>query len=149
MYKRTVFIIVGLMILSMPLAFAQVEAQAEPQAAAQPQVELPVQPEAQQLATESQEISKEKVIAIATAAVKGKGFNLDEVNVIYDENGKLWSEKIGVITTEDKSPNFGILKKGFLKNYRTVYFDFKDPLPDLWVFIDKDTGEVFEVYRER
>jgi hypothetical protein len=33
-----------------------------------------------------------------------------------------------------------------MKNYRTVYFDFKEPVPDIWVFVDKDTGEVLEVF---
>ncbi len=57
-------------------------------------------------------------------------------------------EKLGFVDLEDKTPNHGILKRGFLKNYLTVYFDFKEPLKDVWVFIDKDTGEVFEVYNE-
>jgi hypothetical protein len=96
----------------------------------------------------TEETSKELIIAIATEAVRAEGYKLEEANIIYDEGGKLWSEKIGKITNEDASPNFGVLKQGFLKNYRIVYFDFKDPLPDVWVFIDKDTGEVLTVYRE-
>ena len=69
------------------------------------------------------------------------------MQIIYDQDNKLWQEHIGKMTELDKSPNFGLFKKGFLKNYKTIYFDFKDPLPDIWVFIDKDTGEVLEVYR--
>jgi hypothetical protein len=102
--------------------------------------------EAPQLA--SKEVSKEQVIAVATAAVKAEGIKLDEVNIIYDEGGKLWSQRLGMVVAEDKSPNYGILKHGFLKNYRTVYFDFKAPIKDVWVFVDKDTGEVLTVYRE-
>lgn len=91
---------------------------------------------------------KQKIIDIATTAVKDEGIALKEVDIIYDENGRLWSEKTGFLVGEDKSPNHGILRKGFLKNYRVVYFDFKDPIKDVWVFIDKDSGEVLTVYRE-
>lgn len=96
---------------------------------------------------EEKSVSKEKVIAIATEAVKAKGVKIEGVNIIYDEGGKLWSEQIGKMGYEDKDPNHGILKKGFLKNYRVIYFDFKEELPDIWVFVDKDTGEVLEVYK--
>jgi hypothetical protein len=98
-----------------------------------------------------QQMPKEEIIAIATASVQDKeqGIKLDEVQVIYDQDNKLWEERIGKMTELNNSPNFGVFKKGFLKNYRTVYFDFKEPLADIWVFIDKDTGEVLEVYKER
>lgn len=95
---------------------------------------------------EKKEISKDQIVAVATETLKGQGFNLEGAQIIYDENNKLWIEQIGKWTELDKSPNFGILKRGFTKNYRTVYFDFKEPAPDAWVFIDKDTGEVLEVY---
>lgn len=93
-------------------------------------------------------VSKEKVLAIATAAVQGEGVKLDEVSIIYDEDGQLWSERIGKVVGVDNSPNHGVLKRGFLKNYKIVYFDFKEPIKDIWVFVDKDTGEVLEVYKE-
>jgi len=96
----------------------------------------------------AQDKTKEDVIAIATEAVKGQNFELKDVNIVYDEDGKLWDEKIGYLVGEDKSPNHGILRKGFLKNYKIVFFDFKEPLTDVWVFIDKDTGEVLDVYKE-
>jgi hypothetical protein len=96
-----------------------------------------------------EKLSKEKIIDIATIAVKEKGFSLSEVDIIYDEGGRLWCEALGRVGFEDKSPNHGILKKGFLKNYRIVFFDYKAPIKDVWVFIDKDTGEVLTVYREK
>jgi len=95
------------------------------------------------------EMSKEEILAIATAEVKAKGVNIEGAEVVYDEGNRLWAEAIGKMTVADDSPNFGILKKGFLQNYRTIYFDFKEPLKDIWVFIDKDTGEVLEVYTEQ
>ncbi|MCU0652450.1 MAG: hypothetical protein MUC39_05875 [Candidatus Omnitrophica bacterium] len=103
---------------------------------------------AQSAGAASKEISKEQAVVIATEVVKGQGFQLEDANIIYDEGGKLWSERIGYLSGEDKSPNHGILRQGFLKNYRTVYFDYKEPVPDIWVFIDKDSGEVLTVYRE-
>ena len=92
---------------------------------------------------------KDKIIAIATESVKSAGMDITGVNIIYDEGGKLWSEKSGFVGFEDKSPNHGILKQGFLKNYRIVYFDFAEPVKDAWVFLDKDTGEVLAVYKEQ
>ena len=97
----------------------------------------------------AEEKTGDEVLSIATDAVKGKNFMLEDVSIIYDEDGKLWNERIGYLAEEDKSPNHGILRKGFLKNYKVVLFDYKEPLPDIWVFVDKDTGEVLEVYREK
>jgi hypothetical protein len=98
---------------------------------------------------EQKEISKDQVISIATLAAKGEGLKVEEAEVIYDEGGKLWVEKAGFMTLENQSPNHGILKRGFLKNYLIVYFDFKEPIKDAWVFVDKDTGEVLSVYKEQ
>lgn len=97
----------------------------------------------------AEEKTNSEVIAIATEAVKAKNFEVKDVNVIYDEGGKLWDERSGYLIGEDKSPNHGIMRKGFLKNYKIVFFDYKDPLPDIWVFVDKDTNEVLEVYQEK
>lgn len=95
------------------------------------------------------ELPKDQIISIATEQIKAKGVNIEEVNVVYDEGNRLWSEKIGVLSAASEDPNRGVLTRGFLKNYRTVFFDFKDPLPDVWVFVDKDTGEVLEVYQQQ
>ncbi len=95
------------------------------------------------------EISKEKVIAVASEAVIGKGVVLKDVNIIYDKDGQLWSQRIGAAAISNESNNHGILVKGFLKNYRIVYFDFKEPLKDFWVFVDKDSGEVLAVVQEK
>ncbi|MDD4980944.1 MAG: hypothetical protein PHC54_06745 [Candidatus Omnitrophica bacterium] len=107
------------------------------------------QPVIKEQAARQEGLPKEKVLEIATAAVKAKGMDLTEAVVVYDDGDKLWIERIGAMTMPDESPNHGIMKKGFLKNYETVFFDFKEPVNDVWVFIDKDTGEVFEVYQEQ
>lgn len=95
-----------------------------------------------------QEVTKDQVIEIATVSAKAAGIDIEGANVIYDEGGQLWSQRFGFVKFEDASPNHGILKNGFLKNYRIVYFDFVDPIKDAWVFVDKDTGEVLTAYRE-
>ena len=97
----------------------------------------------------AQDKTKDEVIAIATEAVKGQNFVLEDVDIVYDEGGQLWEKKTGYLAGEDKSPNHGILRKGFLKNYMIVLFDFEEPLTDIWVFVDKDTGEVLDVYKEQ
>ena len=94
----------------------------------------------------AKELSKDEVIGIATEQLKAKGISVEGVTVVYDDGNKLWEETFGKATVEDQSANYGVLKRGFMKNYRTVYFDFKEPAPDIWVFMDKDTGEVLEVF---
>jgi len=91
---------------------------------------------------------KGKIIAIASEAVKAEGVALKDVNVIYDEGGQLWSEKIGVMAISNESVNHGLFVRGFMKNYRIVYFDLKEPLKDFWVFVDKDSGEVLAVVQD-
>ncbi|MDP2923686.1 MAG: hypothetical protein Q8O30_08225 [Candidatus Omnitrophota bacterium] len=51
---------------------------------------------------------KEEIIAIAKGAVEGEGIKLDDVQIIYDEDNKLWQEHIGKMTELVNSPNFGI-----------------------------------------
>lgn len=98
---------------------------------------------------QTKELPKKQIIAIAEEAVREKGYKVDEAQVIYDEGGRRWCETFGFVGFEDTSPNHGILKRGFLKNYKIVYFDFKEPVKDVWVFVDKDTGEILTIYEER
>jgi len=94
------------------------------------------------------DFDQDKIVSIATEAVKAKGIEVKDVNVVYDIDGQLWSDRLGAVGFEDTTPNHGILKQGFLKNYKIVFFDYIEPLKDVWVFIDKDTGEVLTVYQE-
>lgn len=96
--------------------------------------------EAEKIVTE-----KDKIISIASEELKLKGYKLEDVVITYDDGNKLWAEQVGKYTELTNSPNFGIFQKGFMNNYRTVYFDYKAPAPDVWVFIDKDTGEVLDI----
>jgi len=96
-----------------------------------------------------EKFTENKIKDIATVAAKGKGFSVKEAVITYDKEGQLWLNRIGYLAGEDTSPNHSILRKGFLKNYYIVYFDYSEPAPDVWVFIDKDTGDVLEVYQEQ
>ncbi|MFA5356184.1 MAG: hypothetical protein WC301_02080 [Candidatus Omnitrophota bacterium] len=95
----------------------------------------------------AQEKTPDEIVAIAVEAVKGQGVEVEDAKIIYDEGGQLWSREVGYMIEEDASPNHGILKRGFLKNYRIVMFDLEEPATDIWVFIDKDTGDVLEISR--
>lgn len=101
-------------------------------------------------AAKDRQLKPEDIKAIAVSAVQKQGIVLKEVDVIYDEGGKIWLQRSGIAAIKNDSSNYGILKNGFLKNYRIVLFDFRDPVAkDVWVFIDKDTGDVLTVYKER
>jgi len=91
------------------------------------------------------ELSKDEIKAIAIKEVKAKGFKIEGAEIIYDSGNKMWTRKIGYLTQKIDDRNHGVLVQGFQKNYRTVYFDLKEPANDLWVFVDKDTGEVLAV----
>lgn len=91
--------------------------------------------------------AKAQVISVATEAVKEAGMDVEGVNVVYDQGGQLWSETMGRITIK-QGPNKGILEHGDTNNDEIIYFDYKEPLKDVWVFVNKDTGQVVEIYRE-
>ncbi|MFH1199133.1 MAG: hypothetical protein V1650_03120 [Candidatus Omnitrophota bacterium] len=143
MLKKGVLVVVA--VLAFASAYAQDGTEQAKEVSQDQVISVAVAPPA----TPAQGVAKDQVISIATAAVKEKGFAAEEAQIIYDDGNKLWLEQIGKIAGVDNSPNYGVLKRGFLKNYYTVYFDFKEPLKDVWVFIDKDTGEVSEVYQEQ
>ena len=95
----------------------------------------------------AEEKAPDEVVAIAVEAVKAQGIDIQDAKIVYDEGGEMWSREVGYLAEEDMSPNHGILRRGFLKNYKVVMFDFEEPAADLWVFVDKDTGDVLEVAR--
>lgn len=93
------------------------------------------------------EITKEEAIAIASDRVKQDGEPLEGVDIIYDDGNKLWEQQINKIIVLDRVANFEILKKGFLKQYIAIYFNFKPSHRDIWIFIDKNTGEILDIYK--
>lgn len=96
------------------------------------------------------DLQKDEVLTIAKKALKDKGYEVEAVKVVYDKDNVLWQKKVSELTVKDTNPNYGVLVRGFLKNYKTVVFEFtKQPFKKVWVFIDKDTGEVLEIYKEQ
>lgn len=102
------------------------------------------------------ELSKEDIINIAVKRAIELGFSKEETTVFYDEGNKRLKENaknIGVSTYNEKT---GIWEKDpqttpekrypYLvdRNYQAIYFVPKKMQlgGDLWVFIDKNSGEV-------
>ena len=143
MRRRIVFVF---LVIAAALVFSQpVYCQETTPAASVPEVTVALPAVSPQSDADA---AKQKIIDAATEAVKAAGFTIQDVNIVYDEDGKLWGEKIGYVEM-NQNPNQGVLVRGFMKNYKIVYFDYKEPIKDVWVFIDKDTGEVLEVYQEQ
>jgi hypothetical protein len=59
----------------------------------------------------------------------------------------MWRERVNRMTDLQSSPDFKLFEQGFMKNYQAVLFNFKDPSGEVWVFVDRDNGEVLEIYR--
>ena len=93
------------------------------------------------------EMTKYQIVEAAAKALTADGFDLYGVEIIYDENNRMWRERVNKMTDLVNLPNFKLFERGFMKNYRAVLFNFKNPPGEVWVFVDKDTAEVFEIYR--
>lgn len=99
------------------------------------------------------ELSKEKIIEIAKTKALERGVNLDAAKVIYDEGNKMFTrpiypeqlpgyagkESIKGAGSERNPTNF----EG--KNFQAVYFVSQQAMgKNLWVLIDRGTGEVID-----
>ncbi len=93
------------------------------------------------------ELTKYQIVESATKALNKDGFDLYRVEIIYDQNNKMWRERVNRMTDLQSSPDFKLFEQGFMKNYQAVLFNFKDPSGEVWVFVDRDNGEVLEIYR--
>ena len=102
---------------------------------------------------EAKGLSEDAIKATAIKAVQDKGIVLEEVDIIYDEENALWDERVMAIEGMPSDPNHGNLPSGILaeKKYQVVFFDFLEDAPtkDVWVFVDKDTGELITIYQEK
>ena len=139
-------LLVGMMVLGLLLAssavFAQEAAKAPASVSAAPAQE-PVKAG----------LDEEQIKAIAVKAVQDKGIVFEEADIVYDEENALWEERVMAIEEAPADPNKGNLPGGVLaeKKYQVVFFDFADDAPtkDIWVFVDKDSGEVITLYQEK
>ncbi|HOW59357.1 MAG TPA: hypothetical protein PLO78_06515 [Candidatus Omnitrophota bacterium] len=103
-------------------------------------------------------LSKEKIIEIAKAKAVERGYDIDSMKIIYDDSNEMFKKHLkrkGVskynketnewkpvrgTTPEEDRPKL----KG--KDYQTLYFGPKQMMKggDLWVFVDRKTGEVLD-----
>ena len=103
-------------------------------------------------------LSKDKFIEIAKAKAVERGYNVDSMNIVYDEGNamfvkhlrkegvseynkdtKKWKSVEGTTPEQDRPKLKG-------RNYQAVYFGPRQMMRggDLWVFIDREMGEVID-----
>ena len=91
-------------------------------------------------------LTREQIISRANELVISQGFSLDEMQeVYYDVNNKAWKDVLDELSKEE--PDFARQYKIELKNrsYQAVRYRpdiTKIVSGELWVFVDKKTGEV-------
>lgn len=93
------------------------------------------------------ELGKYEIVESASKALTQNGFYLAGVEIIYDKDNKRWRERVNMMADIINSPNFKLFERGFMKKYQAVLYNFKEPDGEVWVFVDRDTGEVLEIYR--
>ena len=108
--------------------------------------------------SQSNKLTKEEIIKIAISKAKQLGYKTEDMNIIYDDDNKKIKEHLkrgGVSTYNEDTKTwekdlpttpeqeYPGLKD---KDYQSVYFGPKTIAKggDLWVFIDKNTGEVIK-----
>jgi len=108
--------------------------------------------------SQSNKLTKEQIIRIAISKAAELGYKTEEMNIVYDEGNKSIKEhlryarvskynektkeldKVLPTTPEKEYPELNG------KDYQSVYLCPKVAMPggDLWVFIDRNTGEVIK-----
>ena len=97
--------------------------------------------------------AEERAVSAAKAAIHAQKIVEGDAVIVYDPENNKWEERVAVVAKMPADPNHGKLPHGMLynKKYETVLFDFKEDATegDVWVFIDKDTGNVLTIYEEK
>jgi len=102
------------------------------------------------------ELSKEQIIEIAKSKAEELGFNLRKMDIFYDEGNQKLKEhlkRIGVSVydreTKEWKPEVGTTPEEEYpaiagRDYQVIYFSPQELMMggDLWIFIDRNTGEV-------
>ncbi|MFA5272208.1 MAG: hypothetical protein WC412_07745 [Candidatus Omnitrophota bacterium] len=108
--------------------------------------------------SQSNKLTNEQIVNTAIGKAKGLGYKTEDMNILYDEDNKEIKEHLkrsGVSTYNEKTqklekdlPTTPEQEYPELKDrdYQSVYFGPKESIKggDLWVFIDKSTGEVIK-----
>ncbi len=104
---------------------------------------------------EQSTLTKQQIIEIATRQAKAEGVGLDIREVCYDLGNKAWARKLAGI--KKNSPDYAKSRNYFKilddHDYQAVFFALKPDLlsykgGDLWVFVDKKTGQVITIHGE-
>ncbi len=108
--------------------------------------------------SQSGKLTKEQIIQIASSKAKELGYKTEKMRITYDDGNKLnkkhftregesiWNEKtkkwdkVLLTTVKEEYPELNG------KHYQSVYFSPKKAMlgGDLWIFVDRDTGEVIK-----
>lgn len=101
-------------------------------------------------AAAEKELSRGQILDVAVKAAEQKGIVLKDVDIVYDEENDRWEERM-VYIKEDTTPNRGIFDQGYSKKYQAILLDFEETAPtkDVWVFVDRETGEVVTFFEEK
>ena len=91
-------------------------------------------------------LSDAEIIQIATKAARIEGINLIYRSICFDVENKFWKEKLRTMD-KDKARNYKFLEN---KKYQAVCLSLIEILNgrDVWVVIDKKTGEILALYKE-
>ncbi|MDD4955664.1 MAG: hypothetical protein PHP17_06465 [Candidatus Omnitrophica bacterium] len=93
------------------------------------------------------QLTKYEILAAAGTAMVNDGFQLTGVEVMYDKDNQMWRERVNRMADLMSAPHFKLFERGFMKNYQAVLYNFREPSGEVWVFVDRDSGEVLEIYR--
>lgn len=91
-------------------------------------------------------LSREEVLRIAIKEGKRERLNLIYRTILFDVDNKYWKEKLKTIQEVD-AQDYKFLES---KDYQAVCFAPVEILnsKNVWVLIDKKTGEVLKLYKE-
>lgn len=91
-------------------------------------------------------LSKEDYIIVANEVAKSQKISLEEWDIVFDDQNKFWLNTLNQIEKEDQE--FAKIHKQLLKGkkYQVVYYVPRGMIMAgmLFVFIDKQTGEVID-----
>jgi hypothetical protein len=96
-------------------------------------------------------LTEKAILKIANTEAEKRGHILESDNIYYDHGNKLWKEKLGYIgkNVPDQAERLKVLDN---RKYQAVHYYPKDKMTLgglLWIFVDKETGEVITMYGEK
>ena len=87
--------------------------------------------------------TRSEILAIADAEAKRLGFNPESFTVSFNLDNSRWHEYVQGIQNSPGVPR--ILQRLKNRAYWAVYYEPMTKWESLWVFVDRETGEVLEI----